>query len=139
MVDPGHYQVLAGPGFDDDLATIEVAMRSMGDPARHEQVNQQIATLDRLRLEPRHKRHWTQRMLVYRDEDGSIVGRQKVADDTELDESDLRRLEYVIENRLDDEIASPRRQWGLLVAFYKVDDDDRRVTMLSIHLMVTRS
>src|SRR5277367_3686386 len=64
-----------------------------------------------------------QRILVYRDEAGSIVGREKVADDADLDESDLRRLEYVIENRLDDEGAWPRQQWGLLVAFYKVDEE----------------
>ena len=62
----------------------------------------------------------------------------KVADDADLDESDLRRLEYVIESRLDDEGARPRQQWGLLVAFYTVDDDDRRVSLQSIHLMETR-
>jgi hypothetical protein len=138
MVDPGHYQVLSAAAFDDDLAAIEVAMRSMGDAARHEQVNQYIARLDDLRREPRHKRHWSQRILVYRDEAGSLIGREKVADDADLDESDLRRLEYVIENRLDDEGVRPRQQWGLLVAFYKVDDEDRRVSLLSIHLMVTR-
>jgi hypothetical protein len=135
MVDPGHYQVLAGPGLDDDLAAIEVAMRSMGDAARHEQVNQQIAALDGLRRDPRHKRHWTQRILVYRDEAGSVVGREKVANDADLDESDLRRLEYVIQVPLDDEGAKPGRQWGWLVTFYKVDDDDRRVILISVHLV----
>jgi hypothetical protein len=78
------------------------------------------------------------RILVYRDEAGSIVGREKVADDADLDESDLRRLEYVIENRLDDEGAWPRQQWGLLVAFYRVDEEDRKVSLLSIYLMETR-
>jgi hypothetical protein len=75
---------------------------------------------------------------VYRDETGSVVGREKVADDADLDASDLRRLEYVVENRLDDEGAWPRQQWGLLVAFYTVDDEDRKVSLLSIHLMETR-
>lgn len=135
MVDPGHYQVLAGGGFDDDLAAIEVAMRSMGDATRHEQVNQHIARLDDLRRDPRHKRHWTQRILVYRDEAGSIVGREKVADDADLDDSDLRRLEYVIQAPLDDDEAKPRRQWGWLVTFYTVDDDDRKVVLMSIHLV----
>jgi hypothetical protein len=78
------------------------------------------------------------RILVYRDEVGSIVGREKVADDADFDESDLRRLEYVIENRLDDEGAWPRQQWGLLVAFYRVDEEDRKVSLLSIYLMETR-
>lgn len=135
MVDLGHYQVFPGPGLDDDLAAIEVAMRLMGDAARHEQVNDHIARLDDLRRDPRHKRHWTQRILVYRDEAGSVVGREKVDDDADLDQSDLRRLEYVIQAPLDDDEAKPRRQWGWLVTFYKVDDDDRKVVLMSIHLV----
>jgi hypothetical protein len=135
MVDPGYYQVLGAAGFDDDLAAIDVAMRLMGDEGRHEQVNQHIAGLEDLRRDPRHKRHWTQRILVYRDEAGTVVGREKVADDVDLDEGDLRRLEYVIQVPLDDEGAKPRREWGWLVIFYKVDDDDRRVVLMSIHLV----
>jgi hypothetical protein len=77
-------------------------------------------------------------MLVHRDEAGSAVGLERIADDADLDEDDLRRLEYVIENRLDVEDVWPRQQWGLLVTFYQVDDDDRKVSLLSIHLMVTR-
>jgi hypothetical protein len=57
MVDPGHYQVLAAPRVDDDLAAIEVMMRLKGDPVRHEQVNRYIAALDELRRDPRHPRH----------------------------------------------------------------------------------
>jgi hypothetical protein len=135
MIDPGHYQILAAAGFDDDLAIIEVAMRSQRDAARHEQVNRHISRLDDLRRDPRHKRHWTQRILVYRDQAGHVVGRERVADDADLDENDLSRLEYVIEDPLDDEEAKPRRQWGRLVTFYKVDDDDRRVVLMSIHLL----
>jgi hypothetical protein len=135
MADPGHYQILAAARLDDDLAAIDVALRLKGDPARHEQVNRHIAMLDGLRRDPRHRRHWSQRILVYRDETGSIVGREKVADDADLDESDLRRLEYVIEDPLDDEEAKPRREWGWLVTFYKVDDDDRKVILTSIHLV----
>ena len=137
MVNRGHYQVLPAAGFDDDLAAIEVALRLMGNPARHDQVNQQTARLDDLRRDPRHKRHWTQRILVYRDEAGSVVGREKVADDADLDDSDLRRLEYVIQVPLDDDEAAPHREWGWLVTFYMVDDDDRKVVLISIHLMET--
>jgi len=137
MADPGHYQVLAADGFDEDLAVIEAAMRSRGNAARHEQVNQHILRLDDLRRDPRHKRHWAERILVYRDETGHVLWRDRVADDADLDESDLRRLEYVIEDRLDIEGAHPRRQWGLLVTFYRVDDDDRKVILISIHLVET--
>lgn len=137
MVDPRHYQILAGAGLDDELAAIEVAPRLMGNPTRHDQVNQQIARLDDLRRDPRHERHWTQRILVYRDEAGSVVGREKVADDADLDDSDLRRLEYVIQVPLDDDEAAPHREWGSLVTFYTVDDDDRKVVLISIHLVET--
>jgi hypothetical protein len=135
MADPSHYQVLAADGFDDDLAVIEAAMRSRGDAVRHEQVNQHILKLDDLRRDPRHKRHWTQRILVYRDEAGQVLWRDRVADDADLDENDLSRLEYVIEDPLDDEEAKSRRQWGTLVTFYNVDDDDRKVILISIHLV----
>jgi hypothetical protein len=137
MADAGHYQVLAADGFIEDLAVIEAAMRSRGNAGRHEQVNQRILTLDGLRRDPRHKRNWAQRIIVYRDETAHVLWRDRVADDAELDESDLRRLEYVIEDRLDVEGAYPRLQWGLLVTFYRVDDDDRKVVLISIHLVET--
>ena len=137
MIDPGHYQVLTTDGFEKDLAVIETAMRLKGDAVRHEQVNQHISRLDDLRRDPRHQRHWTQRILVYRGEAGDVLWRDRVAADADLDESDFRRLEYVIEERLDIEDALPRRQWGLIVTFYQVDDEDRKVVLLSIHLMVT--
>ena len=47
---------------------------------------------------------------MYRDEAGSVVGREKLDDDADLDESDLRRLEYIIQAALGDEEAKPRRQ-----------------------------
>jgi hypothetical protein len=109
MADPGHYQVLAADGFDEDLAAIEVVMRSKGDAGRHEQVNQHILRLDNLRRDPRHKRHWAQRILVYRNEAGEVPWRDRVADDTDLDENDLSRLEYVIEERLDVEGSVPQQ------------------------------
>jgi len=135
MADPSHYQVLAGDGFDEDLAVIESAMRSRGDARRHEQVNQAIRRLDDLQRDPRHQRHWTQRILVYRDEAGQVLWRDRVAEDADLDESDLSRLEYVIEDLFDAEEAKPLRQWGSLVTFYKVDDDDQKVILVSIHLV----
>jgi len=137
MADPGHHQVLAADGFDQDLAVIEAAMRSRGNAGRHEQVNQHILRLDDLRRDPRHKRNWAQRILVCRDETGHVLWRERVADDADLDESDLRRLEYVIEDPLDAESEKLRRQWGLLVTFYRVDDDDRKVILISIHLVET--
>ncbi len=138
MAEPGHYQVLAMDGFDEDLAVIEAVMRSKGDVGRHEQVNHHILRLDDLRLDPRHKRHWTQRILVYRNEAGEVLWRDRVADDADLDENDSSRLEYVIEERLDVEGSVPREQWGLMVTFDSVDDDDRKVVLMSIHLLETR-
>jgi hypothetical protein len=137
MADPGHYQILAADGFDEDLAVIEAEMRSRGNAGRHEQVNQHIQRLDDLRRDPRHKRHWAQRILVYRDENGRVLWRDRITDDADLDESDLRRLEYVIEDLLDAVDEKLRRQWGLLVTFYRVDDDDRKVVLISIHLVET--
>jgi hypothetical protein len=135
MADPGHYQVLAADGFEEDLAVIETALRSRHDAGRHEQVNQAIRRLDDLRRDPRHRRHWTQRILVYRDEAGRVLWRDRVADDADLDDNDLGRLEYVIEDLLDTEEVSPRRHWGTLVTFYQVDDDDRKVLLISTHLV----
>ncbi len=66
-----------------------------------------------------------------------MLWRDKVADDADLDESDLRRLEYVIEDLLDAEDEKLPRQWGLLVTFYRVDDDDRKVVLISMHLVET--
>jgi len=135
MADPSHYQVLTMDRFDDDLAVIEAAMRSRGDARRHEQVNQAIRRLDDLRRDPRHKRHWAQRILVYRGQAGQVLWRDRVADDADLDENDLSRLEYVLEDPLDDEEANSRRQWGTLFTFYQVDDDDRKVVLTGIHLV----
>jgi len=72
---------------------------------------------------------------VYRDEAGQVLWRDRVAEDADLDESDLSRLEYVIEDLFDAEEAKPLRQWGSLVTFYKVDDDDQKVILVSIHLV----
>jgi hypothetical protein len=47
----------------------------------------------------------------------------------------LNRVEYVIEDPFEDEAAKSRRQWGTLFTFYKVDDGDRIVILMSIHLM----
>jgi hypothetical protein len=135
--DPSHYQVLAADRFDDDLAVIEAALRSRRDARRHEQVNQAIRRLDDLRRDPRHPRHWTQRILVYQDQAGQVLWRDRVADDAHLDEKDLSRIEYVIEDPFDDEDTRSRRQWGSLFTFYKVDDDDRKVILMSIHLVET--
>jgi hypothetical protein len=74
---------------------------------------------------------------VYRDENGRVLWRDRITDDADLDESDLRRLEYVIEDLLDAVDEKLRRQWGLLVTFYRVDDDDRKVVLISIHLVET--
>jgi hypothetical protein len=60
---------------------------------------------------------------------------ESVADDTELDDNDSGRVEYVIEDPLDDDEARPPQRWGTLVTFYKVDDGDRKVVLLSIHLV----
>ncbi len=92
--------------------------------------------MEKLRDRPRDKKHWNHRIIVYRDDEGNYLEPAAVGEDVELDSEDLKRVEYVIEDTLTIEGASPRIQWGLLVTFYKVDDGDKKCILLSMTLLL---
>lgn len=130
------YQVVPGDAFEARLAVVTHATMIAGDAARHEQVNQLELELDGLGREPRNRRHWSKRILVYKDSEGRVLQNEQVPDDMELDENDLEIVQYVVESPLHVEGAGPKRLWGGLVTFYSVNDDDAKVVLIGIHLIL---
>lgn len=136
------YSFVQTNGFDNGLANIEKLLLRINNTLFSLEVNNLIGSLDKIETRPRERHHWDHHQLVYRDDSGNLIYAEELDDDNDdsnFDQSDMQRIEYVVEMpiQIEDKNRKKMATPAQLIVNYSVNDNDMFVYLLNIEIVKT--